>query len=218
MSGNALKLSPTAIGFGPDDVKHGENAIEIRKSGKGSLYYSCALEYYTTGEDLPPSGAGLKVSRAYTRLAPKATRDQIAFERQPLGREVNGGEEIEVRVVVEAEKPYDYFILEDFFPAGCEVVEDKSDLDQRYRHWWGYCSNRERRDAKMVFFASRLNHGTHTFVYTLRAEKPGEYHVMPAQASLMYQPDVRGTSAEERMTIFEGRGSTPARPEGKGSN
>jgi uncharacterized protein YfaS (alpha-2-macroglobulin family) len=211
MAGNALQLTPVAIGFGPDDVRRGENAIEIRKAGKGSLYYACSLEYYTTGEDLAPSGAGLKVSREYFRLVPTPGCGAPAFDRRPLGREVKGGEQFEVRVTVEADKPCDYFILEDFFPAGCEAAEDRLDRDERHRPGWGDWSNRERRDAKMVFFASRLQDGKHTFVYTLRAEKPGEYHVMLAQAWLMYQPDARGTSGEDRLTIFEGRGSTPAR-------
>jgi uncharacterized protein YfaS (alpha-2-macroglobulin family) len=55
----------------------------------------------------------------------------------------------------------------------------------------------------MVFFASFLDRGKHTFLYTLRAEKPGAYHAMPAQAGLMYQPEVRGTSSESRLTIVE---------------
>jgi uncharacterized protein YfaS (alpha-2-macroglobulin family) len=127
----------------------------------------------------------------------------VTFERQPLGREVKGGEEIEVRLTLTADKNYEYLILEDFLPAGCEIVEDKSDLGRQYRYWWYYCSNREARDEKMVFFSTYVNAGKHTFVYTLRAETPGEYHVMPARASLMYQPDVRGTSPEGRLTIFE---------------
>jgi hypothetical protein len=203
VAGNALELKPTVIELGPDQIQQGQNAIEVTKNGKGSLYYACALEFYTKGEDFEPKSAGLKVTREYSRLIPREQGNQITFDRQPLGREAKGGQEIEVRVTVEADKNYQYFMLEDMLPSGCEVVEDKSDLGERWGRWWYYCSNREARDEKMVFFSSHLPAGKHTFVYTLRAETPGEFHIMPAIASLMYQPDVRGTSAEGRLTIFE---------------
>jgi uncharacterized protein YfaS (alpha-2-macroglobulin family) len=203
VAGNALELKPTVVELTADQVAVGKNTIELAKAGKGNLYYSCALEFYTKGEDFAAKSAGLAVKREYFRLIPKEQANVIVFDRQPLGREVKGGQEIEVRVTVEADKPYQYFILEDMLPSGCEVVEDKSDLDQRWRHWWAYCSNREARDTRMVFFSSYLGAAKHTFVYTLRAETPGEFHVMPAVASLMYQPDVRGTSAEDRLTVFE---------------
>jgi uncharacterized protein YfaS (alpha-2-macroglobulin family) len=203
VKGNALELEPSVFEFGIDKLRTGKNEIALTRDGKGNLYYTCSLEYYTRGEDIAATSAGLSVKRDYSRLVPKEQRDQITFERKALHREVNGGEEIEVRVTVRADKNYRYFMLEDYLPAGCEVVEDKSDLGNRYRYWWNYCSNREARDEKMVFFSSYLAAGEHTFIYTLRSETPGEYHVMPAVASLMYQPDVRGSCAENRLTVFE---------------
>ncbi|MFP4057279.1 MAG: alpha-2-macroglobulin family protein [Candidatus Brocadiia bacterium] len=204
VKGHALELKPQTFEFAAADLlRRGENVIHVGKEGKGNLYYSAALEYYTRGEDLEATEAGLKVRREYYRLVPQEEGGKITFQRLPLGREARGGQEIEVRVTVAAEKNHQYFMLEDFLPAGCEVVADKSDLDNRYRHWWHYCSNREARDEKVVFFATYLSAGEHTFIYTLRTETPGEFHVMPAQASLMYQPDVRGSSAENRLTIFE---------------
>ena len=203
VAGSALELEPIVFELGPDQLRKGENVVAMTRKGTGSLYYSCALEYYTTGEDIAATSAGLSVTREYRRLVPKEKGNQLTFDRQPLGREVRGGEEIEVRLTVKADKHYRYMMLEDFLPAGCEVVEDKSDLGNRFRYWWYYCSQREARDDRMVFFRDYLNAGEHTFVYTLRSETPGEYHVMPAVASLMYQPDVRGTSPERRLTIFE---------------
>jgi uncharacterized protein YfaS (alpha-2-macroglobulin family) len=161
------------------------------------------LEYYSEGEDMKATGSGLRVTRKYSLLVAKQQHNRVVYQRKPLGREVKVGEEIEVRVTVKADKSYQYLMLEDMLPAGCEIIEDKSDLDDRYRHWWRYSSNREARDEKMVFFNSHLRSGDTTYVYTLRAETPGDYHVMPAQAGLMYQPEVRGTSDELRLSIFE---------------
>ena len=94
-------------------------------------------------------------------------------------------------------------MIEDFLPAGCEVVEDKSDLDNKHRRWWSYYSNREARDEKMVFFSQLVRDGEHTFVYTLRAETPGDFQAMPARATLMYEPEVSGNSASDRIVIAE---------------
>ena len=91
-------------------------------------------------------------------------------------------------------------MIEDFLPAGCEIVDDKSDLNQRYRRWWYYCSNREARDEKMVFFNGYMK-GEQKYIYTIRAETPGDFKVMPARAELMYDPDVTGSSAMTEMTI-----------------
>lgn len=64
-------------------------------------------------------------------------------------------------------------------------------------------ANKEIRDEKVVFFATQLSAGVHEFTYLYRAQIPGEYHVMPALASLMYYPEYQGNSAEARVTIVE---------------
>src|SRR5438876_436688 len=47
----------------------GSNQIHIVKHGRGALYVSSALEYFTADENVPPqSAAGLKITREYLRL------------------------------------------------------------------------------------------------------------------------------------------------------
>ena len=64
-------------------------------------------------------------------------------------------------------------------------------------------ANRENRDEKVSFFASRLPAGEHRFSYIFRAQIPGLYHVMPAVGALMYYDEVRGNSEELRLRIAD---------------
>jgi hypothetical protein len=50
---------------------------------------------------------------------------------------------------------------------------------------------------------SSLPQGEHRISYRLRAEIPGDFHVMPAQGFAMYLPEVRAISDELRLSITE---------------
>jgi uncharacterized protein YfaS (alpha-2-macroglobulin family) len=55
----------------------------------------------------------------------------------------------------------------------------------------------------VAFFISHLPQGETTLTYRLRAESPGNFHVLPHQGWSMYVPEVRGSSDEGRMVITE---------------
>jgi hypothetical protein len=62
----------------------------------------------------------------------------------------------------------------------------------------------EIRDNRVVFFSSYFSAGAQTLQYIMRAEIPGEYHAMPAQARLMYFPDIAGNSAGNVLRVAGG--------------
>ncbi len=190
-------------------LREGKNRIEIRQEGdEGNLYFNASLRRFARGNTLTKRKQnGIKVTRKYVLLEEKETERRLSYERTPLkdGAELTSGDEIEVRLTVEAEEAR-YLMLEDPLPAGCEVIENKRDLDEQYDNWWNYSSRREVRDEKVVFFNSHLD-GENTFIYTLRAETPGQFHVMPARAELMYSPDVNGHTPMKTITIQDKTGS-----------
>ncbi len=59
----------------------------------------------------------------------------------------------------------------------------------------------ELRDERIAIFVDRLDQGFWEFRYDLRAETPGQVHALPTIAHAMYAPEVRGNSAETRLTI-----------------
>ena len=59
----------------------------------------------------------------------------------------------------------------------------------------------EPRDQTVDFFIRALPRGTHTLRYQLRAESPGSYKALPAEASAMYAPELRGNSEDIRLKV-----------------
>ena len=59
----------------------------------------------------------------------------------------------------------------------------------------------EFRDEKVCFFIRQLARGRHSLSYRLRAEVPGKFSALPAQASAMYAPELRGNSAEIKVMV-----------------
>jgi uncharacterized protein YfaS (alpha-2-macroglobulin family) len=203
-------------------IKPGPHKITLSKDGKGALYYSGYLTYFTKEEGVKGAGNEIFVERQYYKLVPKAeqvrlpapgaikpvaldlsgrTELRAGYTRVPLktGDAVASGEQIEVVLKITAKNTYDYLAFEDMKPAGCEPVE----LRSGGRWAGGLCANLELRDEKVVFFIGVLEQGEHILRYKLRAETPGHFHALPTSGFAMYAPEVRGISDEMRLKVTE---------------
>jgi uncharacterized protein YfaS (alpha-2-macroglobulin family) len=209
-------------------VKPGPHKVTLKKKGKGALYYSCYLSYFTKEEDVKGAGNEIFVKRDYFKLVPKTEEVQLAhaaavgsppglrpkplaqtgrtelragYTRVPLktGDAVNSGDKIEVRLTITSKNVYDYLAFEDMKPAGCEPME----LRSGGRWAGGLCPHLELRDEKVVFFIGLLEQGTHVLRYKLRAETPGRFHALPTTGFAMYAPEVRAISDEMRLEISD---------------
>jgi len=52
-----------------------------------------------------------------------------------------------------------------------------------------------------VFFAQTLARGKHSVSYRMRAEIPGRFSALPARASAMYAPELKGNSDEMKIGV-----------------
>lgn len=195
-----------------EPVKLGNNTLKVHKKGSGNLFFSLTFSYYSKEEGISAGGTDLKITREYYRLIPRVENDRLVYDKVRLDGTVNVGEPLFVKLYVDADDEYEYVMVTDPIPAGCEVVKDNS----RYpisgeRYWrgyydyesWGYMySGREIHDDHTAFFVSRL-WGDRVFTYVLEPYLPGVYHTMPAEVSLMYFPDKRGHSSEAVITVIE---------------
>jgi uncharacterized protein YfaS (alpha-2-macroglobulin family) len=195
----------------------GVNTVTVEKSGDGRLYSSARLVYYASGPALQPASAGFRVSREYYLLRKKKQGETYVYTKSPYTGTVKTGEEIFVKVKLVPDASYDYFMLEDPLPAGCEVVKNTdgytipgerdyngdSRADEGYYGWYWWYADREVRDEKVAFFARKIYQEPYEFSYIMRAQIPGSYSVMPSVGSLMYYPEVRGNGAALAMTITE---------------
>ena len=50
------------------DLKPGEHTVLISKEGKGTIYHSAYLDYYTKEDPITPEGHDLRISRLYYRV------------------------------------------------------------------------------------------------------------------------------------------------------
>jgi uncharacterized protein YfaS (alpha-2-macroglobulin family) len=121
------------------------------------------------------------------------------YERVALkdGEIVTSGDLLEVELRLESKNDYEWILFEDLKPAGCEPVEVRSGGHSGL----GVYSNMELRDQKVAFFLSWMPQGTRTLSYRLRAEIPGQFHVLPTNGYAMYAPDIRTLSDEMNLGV-----------------
>lgn len=193
-------------------LKDGRNTVKVTLKGKGALYLSGYLRYFTLEEGITPAGNEVFVERKYFREDMKETLLKGYVPEWKVlsdGDKIKSGDRVRVEITINAKNHYEYMVVEDYKPAGCEAVELKSGsgeadaLDHE-----GYESGktwlyREFRDQKAVFFITKLPQGRHRIRYELRAEVPGEFHGMPNQVHAMYVPEIRANSTEIRLEITD---------------
>jgi uncharacterized protein YfaS (alpha-2-macroglobulin family) len=190
------------------DLKTGPNTIEITKDGKGSLYYSSTFTYYTAAPEIGPKNAGFDVKRKYYLLKRVQKKGELLYAKEPLSGPVKSGDEILVELTVSSDKKSKYFLLEDYYPAGCEAITDDENYvisgDDFYSgDWYWWFAGREYRDERIAISMDSVNPGTYVFKYIMRAQNPGTYGVMPAEGYLMYFPARSGRTGSNRFVITE---------------
>ncbi len=184
----------------------GSNQVRVVKTGKGALYLSTSLSYFTRDEEIQAQASpNLTLTREYLRLKVVESGEQARWEIQPLTGELKSGDLIVSRLHVKGSRAQ-YMMIEDPIPAGCEQVERISGLDLTYsegsRSWSDWYSSREFRDQKTALFVDYFD-GDATFQVALRVQVPGEFRVAPARAELMYQPTVQSNTAGARVSFLD---------------
>jgi len=194
-----------------DELEAGRHTIELRKRGTSPLYWNGYLTNFTLEDDIRAAGLELKVQRHFYKLTPADRSIEVAgghgqvvaqkveqfvrTEIPNLGM-VQSGDLIEVELEIESKNDYEYVMFEDMKAAGTESVALQS----------GYNRNdlgayMELRDNRVTFFCSQLARGEHSVSYRLRAEIPGRFSALPARASAMYAPELKGNSNELKLRI-----------------
>ena len=181
------------------------NDVRIVKRGKGMLYFSSSLDYYTGEEDVPARGsADLNVTREYFRLRVVEDGYKLKWKLDPLTGDIHSGDILVVRLKLNGTKAR-HLMLEDPIPAGSEQVESVGSLNLNYSSgydWSDWYSSREFRDNRTVFFLDYFD-GSTTFQYAIRVQVPGQFRIAPARAELMYRPVVQSNTASGRLSFLE---------------
>ena len=194
-----------------EKLSTGEHVIELKKKGKGPLYFNGYLTNFTLEDSIARAGLEVKVGRTYYKLekAEKTikaagSRGQVVdqkvekYERKKLENlsMLKSGDLVEIELEIESKNDYEYLVFEDMKPAGFEPVDLRS----------GYNGNplgayMEFRDNRVVFFVRALARGKHSVSYRMRAEIPGKFSALPTRAWAMYAPELKGNSDEIKLKV-----------------
>ncbi len=177
-------------------LKEGSNEVKIVKPKGVTLWLTAVSKQVVVlpervGEIL---SAGQKVQRTYEKLTPRIGESgQLEWRSQPLrdGDAVRVGDLI--RVTLRVNCPTDFSVLEDPLPAGTRVIErHEVERDEAV-------SPEEVRDDRTVTYFRYS--GSYTVRYLLRAEVPGDYHILPPRLWHMYGTE-RWNGAENRLRVL----------------
>ena len=194
-----------------DAVTTGNHKIEVRRTGKGPVYFSAYLTNFTKEDNITAAGLEVKVARKFYRLerddkqvSVQGDRGQVVsqqvakYKRIPLEdlRSVTSGDLIEVEMIIDSKNDYEYLLLEDHKPSGFEPDDQRSGYI-----FEGLTAYRELRDDRVSFFLTSLARGQHSISYRLRAETPGRMSALPATIEGMYSPELVGNSDEFKLKV-----------------
>ena len=183
----------------------GSNQIRIVKHGKGALYVSSTVEYFTAEDNVAAqSSANLRITREYLRLRVSENEGQKpSWKIEPLSGELRSGDLIVVRLHLSGARAQ-YLMIEDPIPAGAEQIAQVSGIYLNYTsgQWTDWYSAREFRDNRTAIFLNYFD-GDATFQYAMRVEAPGEFRIAPARAELMYQPTIQSNTSNDRLRILD---------------
>ena len=132
----------------------GKNKVKFEVRGNGMLYYTIYLKYYTSEENVQTKDSGFKINRTYYLI--KEGEKDVKKKLLKLGNkgeiEVNSQDTILVELDIAGTDRYEYLIIEDPKPAGCEY--ESLEVKQNYSRWNYWYVHRELRDEKSAYFAT----------------------------------------------------------------
>jgi len=195
------RIEPVVIGG--ESLTPGTHEIELRKQGRGTLFYTVVGRLAIFSDGFAPAqadGLGVALRRSYTGVVGRSGPDGWAV-----------GDVVNVRLELTTVEELHFMIVEDLLPAGFEGLNESLDTESSRVpggappwRWWGY-ERKEVRDDRVTFFASHLPPGTHHFEYAARAITPGTFSARPAEAYAMYRPEVWGRSSSEVVRVAADR-------------
>ncbi|MGQ9698695.1 MAG: MG2 domain-containing protein [Armatimonadota bacterium] len=209
---NSVAFSPddvykpeVVVSVPPDMLRLGQNTISLSREGTGSIFYWAQLRWYSGEENLRARGGPIGIKRTYARLLPHKQSDgTIKYVPRPLRGRVGPGDLLQVQIEITAPRSAQYLVVDDHIPSGCEPVgaleaERGSVAASEWTYWW---SGQEFRDEKVRFYLRYVNKGKQLITYTMRPELAGEFHILPARVSGLYEPDLVSSTSEDRLMVL----------------
>jgi uncharacterized protein YfaS (alpha-2-macroglobulin family) len=183
-------------------------SLAFEREGAGVLYYSALLKYMSKELPQTPVERGIAVQRWFE---PEDKKLQT--------KKSWAGDRVRVVVRIVTNQFRNFVAVEVPLPAGLEAINaslatsvgsfDSTEPETNRPVWESPFNHIEIRDSKVVLFADELSPGSHEYRFWARATTLGKFVLKPAMVSLMYQPDVWGSTA---ASVFEVLPSSSTQP------
>ncbi len=195
------------------------NALLIERSeGSGTLYYRADLQTYQPAATADPINRGVVINRAYY---PRGEGCPAAEGCVPIEGinwdQTDPSQMVTVALTVVISHDMYQFMLEDFIPAGTEILNKRFLTTQNLPQepaplfdprdpfgegwgWW-YFNGPQIYDDHVLWTADYVPAGTYTLTYQLLPTQRGTYQVLPAHGWQYFYPEVEGSSAGNLFTI-----------------
>ncbi len=178
-------------------LKSGQNKIRITKASGEPVFVTALISLYDKSGTYKAESRGMSTKREYKKMVGEKTSTTMTFT--PTAADfVNVGDLVLVNVEVKARESKSYFMIEDPVPPGFSVVRKDT-------HYYSDVLPKEYVDKhifndRVVFFLTGPKRNF-TIRYFLRANIPGTYKSLPAKSSLMYYPEIFGSSSINKISI-----------------
>jgi len=174
-------------------LKRGANLVEVDAAAP---VFASALLRYLLDEELPaPTSGALVLSRSFERLV--AGGEEPRWEALESGSVVRPGEELRMTLSIRSQPGAEYVMIEAPIAAGTEARESEMNF------WGSWYGRQELRDDRVSVAAQHVWAGVSEYRCRLGPTQPGKYHVLPAKAWPMYNPDVRATSGDFILRVAD---------------
>ncbi len=178
-----------------------EYDVEMKRDGKGRLYYGVRMNYY-------PKASSNAREEGFSII--KETEQVTGVQGTP--GIFAAGSMIRVTISVVTNQERHFVVVDDPLPAGFEAVNSSflttaSNVNeyrqQGERDWWEFdpFDHVEMKDDRVLLFGDYLPAGIHSYTYLARATSFGTFNVPSTRVEGMYEPEVFGQTGERIVTI-----------------
>lgn len=181
--------------FTSHEIKPEMGNISVTNPNQGIMWGAAYWQYFEQLDKVTGANTDLQIGKKL--FIKKQTEREPELQEISANSPIEVGDEVVVRVIIRADRDYEYVHLKDMRASGFEPMSTNSGY--RYQDGLGYYESVK--DASINFFMDYLRKGNYVFEYSLRAVHNGDFSNGITTMQCMYAPEFGAHSEGVRVTI-----------------
>ncbi|MCO4746147.1 MAG: alpha-2-macroglobulin [Proteobacteria bacterium] len=182
-------------------------SIEVTAKSGGPLLVLATSHFIpkAPGAEASPQAAGFVITREARPVLASALGDRIDLADGGVQFKLTSGDILEEHVQIVVPETRHYVAVDVPFAAGVELLNPalatappEATASRQDTLAPSYIA---RLDDRVTYFYETLPKGTYDFAFRVKATTEGRFSQPPAQAKMLYSPDIRGQSAGAWVTV-----------------